>query len=430
LIEKEKTAQGTPMKRSWFIVLFILSFMSKGFSEESIRLTAEDLPKFIQEKNQNVTGAKLLTKASELRTGHLARSYLPTVSLQGGGEKFQTGTYRPETQPYASTEAKLNLYRGGRDALEEEVRRGQVRISSALERRTYATELNDARKQYWTLVFQRELKELLKEAVEHNEKNLVSANRRVERGLATKTDQVEFQIKQSQVKEDIESLDHEIFLNEKRLSAILGLSLNTRFDTPKLIPHQPQDAYLQSTFDPETNQEVALLRANRDVSASQRSQNDRWWLPSVDLYSEYALYTLRDRDYLSARDRDDYAFGIKFTIDLFDGLRSKSEANAFSAQAKAYENQASQRARVVDANFQTAQEEMKHLNDLIHKAEKRIEQGKDYLTSSLEEYDLGVKNSLDILYAVERYISYRQRAIELKRDYQITRGELLMISGE
>jgi len=232
------------------------------------------------------------------------------------------------------------------------------------------------------------------------------------------------------IKEDIESLDHKTFLTEKRLSAILGLPVKTRIDTPKVIPHKHQDDHLVTTFNPEANQEVALLRANRDVSESQRSQNDRWWLPSVDLYSEYALYTLRERDYLNTRDRDDYAVGIKFTFDLFDGLRSKSEANAFSAQAKAYENQASQRARVVDAHFQAAQEEMKYLHDLIHKAEKRIEQGKDYLTRSSEEYDLGVKNSLDVLNSVERYISFRQRAIELKRDYQISRSELLMILGE
>jgi outer membrane protein len=419
------------MRTPWLLVSVLILMIQAAAPSQEVQLEAGDLPRLIQEKNQNVTGARLLSEAAQHRTGHLARSFLPNLGLQGGAERFITGTSeRAETQPYALAEANLNIFRGGRDALEEEIRKAQVQMTSALERGTYAAELKDARDEYWVLIHKKELREALKESLELSQKNLSSANRRIERGLAPETDRLEFEIKLAQLNEAIDQTSHEIILSEARLRALLGMAPEAKINTSDLIPVESKEELPLRNYDPNLHPDVVSLKTSQSMALNQHRRAERWWLPSVDLYSQYALYTEREREFSSMRDRDDYAVGIRFTLNLFDGMQAKSEARAYAMETEAYQNQAAQRARTVLTQFETTQRELKNIAKLIQQAEKRIIVGRDFLNRSLEDYDRGVRNSLDILSAAELYFSLRQRAMELKRDYQFTKAELLMYLGE
>lgn len=420
----------TGFRLRYFYSLMGLLFTVNAWAVETLRLQHEDLPRLVQGKNQSVSGTKLMTEASEQRTGHLVRSFLPSVRAHAGGETFQTGPYGTMTQPFGALEARVNLYQGGRDALEEDIRKGQVTLSNAIERRTFQSELKEARRTFWNLIFVREMIAILKDAKTQNETNLSAATRRISRGLTGKTDRLEFEINSSRIREDIASLEHEDLMVEIKLASVLGLPLDTQFETPQVAPHEHHEQETTMKLAAETNQEVQSLQANSQIASAQKGINQRWWMPSLDVYSEYALFTLREREYLSLQDRNDIAVGVRLTLNLFDGLQSKNAASTFAIQAEGLGQQASQKARAVEAEFRIAQEEMKHDHELIHEAERRIEQGKVYLASTLDEYDRGVKNSPDVLGATERQVAFRRRYAELRRDYHIARGDLLAVLGK
>ncbi|MEW6057106.1 MAG: TolC family protein [Bdellovibrionota bacterium] len=412
------------------VAIAVLTVPCLGFAAKTVNLTYDDLAKLVQENNKTVTGTKRFTEAAETRTGHLVRSYLPTLRAEAGGEAFQTGAYKQQTEPYGGAEARINLFRGGRDALEEDARQAQVQASNANEKRTYLSELNQARDVYWSLVFTKEMINILNDAVEQNEKALSMANRRIQRGLGTETDRLEFEIYRSQLKEEIESLEHETKLIEIRLAAIVGLDTDTRFKTPVKIEHEHDDPLIQEAYSPASHPEVVSLKASSESFYAQKSASNRWWAPSVDIYAGYYLYTLRDRDYLARRLRDDTVAGVRFTFELFDGLRSASDASAFSLQAQGYEEQADQRIKNADAHVQVAKEDLKHDHELIHNAEERIVQGKKYLARTLDEYNRGVKNSIDVLGAAQKYQSFLRQYAERRRDYKITKDGLLALMGK
>ncbi len=411
---------------SYFILLVVLSFMAiQETKADVVELKFEDLPKLLQERNQAVQGVQLSVQASQKRTGHLVRSYLPTLSLEAGGEHFQTGSYSAETAPYAFLETRLNLFRGGKDALEENIRQSQVGLTQAQAQRALTEELTDARKTYWTLIFQRELVQILKEALQENEKNLASAKKRIQRGLATDTDQVDFEINRDVLQEEISSLEHENELTQIKLRSFFSWADEKLIWTPSLIPHDHDEALLHMQIPQDSHPEVAQFKANSEISLNQGDQAHRWWLPSVDVYAGYYLYTLRDRDYVDMSRRDDLVAGIRFSLSLFDGFQSKTLASSLSLQAEGLDSQARQKEKVIQAKLKIAKEEIKHHHELTHIAEDRIQKGGKYLSQTLSEYGRGVKNSPDVLGALQRQISFKRRYAEIKRDYQLFKTDLL-----
>ncbi len=83
-----------------------------------------------------------------------------------------------------------------------------------------------------------------------------------------------------------------------------------------------------------------------------------------------------------------------------------------------------------DVVVEIAKEELKHIHELIHVAEKRIELGKAYLRGTIDEYNRGVKNAPDVLNSMQRYVSYQRRYIDLRRDYQVSKAGLQAVLEE
>jgi len=400
------------------------------WAQDGVELNFEDLPRLLSERNQMVTGSELLVESARTRAGYLRRSYLPAIDAEAGGERFQTGEHGWKTQPYGHVETKLNLFRGGRDRLESLARSELIWLSKANARKTTAAELLEARDTYWELVSNREMAKIIEESLVQNEKYLEKANRRIARGLASETDRLEFEIHRSQLQEELESLNHAAILLEIRLAAVVGLPLETRIKTPAAVAHIHEDALLSAAFDPASHPDVAALQARRRGLDLERRKAGSSWLPSLDLYGGYTLYTLREREFLSQSQRDDKAAGLRLSLPLFDGLQSRTEAKAFTLARDGVARQQAQQQASMDARVRIAKEDLKHDHELVHYAEERIEQGKKYLARTLDEYERGVKNSLDMLGAAQKYLAYRRQYAERRKGYQITKDRLLALFGQ
>jgi len=398
-----------------------------GQSSERMLVRFEDLPNLVRAANGHVQAADQEARAAEKRTGYLLRSYLPTLRASGGREKFQTGPFSAQSQPYGSIEATINLFRGGRDALEGNVRGGLHAQAESESQQTFFSELSEARHAFWQLVYRREVIKLLRTALEQNKKNMTAALKRIKGGLATNTDKLEFEIAKIQFDQDISRLELESVNAQRRLAALFGRPVDTQIDTEELVPHEHDDSIFKETFSADQHRDVRAFMAGQSVFEAQKSQAYRWWAPSLDVYGSYSLYTLRDRDFIAMRDRYESVLGIRLTFELFDGLQSNTEGSAASLQAQAAETRAAQSARELTASFENAKQELALIHKLIHEGERNVEKGREYLNSTLSEYSRGVKNSPDVLSATEKYVEFKRRYAELRRDYQIARSELMAL---
>lgn len=395
----------------------------------ALRVEYDDIPRLVRDGNRGVVAAGLAVDAEAAREGDLRRSFLPVLGFEGGYESFTTGAYGAQSQSYGVLEGRLSLYRGGRDRWRENFQRSIAAGARAAAGTGEARSVEVARRNFLLLVHAREVAGIVAEAREENEGLLERAERRIRRGLATEADRLEFEIAASQLKEDAESYAHSQVQLTLTLSAAVGLDPVGGLETPLALDHRHDDELLARPFDPGGHPDVAALTARRDGSLAQAALAERWWAPQIEAYAGHHLYTQRERDYRSSALRDDFVVGGRLALRLFDGGAEHAEARASRLEAEGIGAGLSQLRRDLGARVRVVVEELKHDHELVHFAEERIAMARRYFSATLDEYDRGVKNSLDVLSAARRLSDYRRELAERKRDYQLTRAILLRERG-
>lgn len=403
------------------LTLLCLLFLLPCLAQEVLNF--EDLPKLIETRNNKATAARLDLTASEMRLGYFRRSFLPRVQAVAGRERFSTGPFPTMTEPFYGFTGTINLYRGGRDVLEDQARKAEKDGVSARSQQTYQNELFDARQLYWQLVYLREIKKLYLTSLDQNKKNLEKAQRLINAGLSTKVDRLEFEISDTQLRQDLIRFDVDISNAQRQLAALLGDPPETKYTTVERIPHIHDDPTANETMDFTLFRDVRAELANQLTLETSSQILRRWWVPNLDVYGESILYTFRERSFFTESDRVDTAVGIRLSLE-FDGFQQKIDGQAQAARAEASRLRAKQIKSESEAFFNTAKQELNLLHELIHEGEKNVEKGQEYLNAILSEYSRGVKNSPDVLGAILKNLEFRKRFAELRRDYVIANAKI------
>jgi len=272
------------MKSRWKFFLFVIASLCGQSGHTAMPLAADDLEELIKAKNKKVAATTLELRGVEKRLGYLKRSFIPTGEAWVGQEKFQTGPYETMNEPMYSLRANLNLYRGGRDSLEETSRKAQKTSMEVQAQQVLQNELFEARELYWNLVYLREIYSLYSSTLKQNENNLSKAIRRINSGLSTNVDKLEFEISETQLKQDMARISVAISTTQRRISAVLGLSPETEFETATLGPHDHNDTTPKQTMDFNLFRDVRLELANKVDFESQGKILKRWWTPQLVVY--------------------------------------------------------------------------------------------------------------------------------------------------
>lgn len=408
------------------LFFLILPMVSQA---ETLKVNFDDLPKLVSEKNEHSKGAKEIAESAEERTDYLLRSYLPTVEAKVGQENFKTGSLAERSEPYGGVEARINVFNSGRDSLENQIRKEEHKAATATATHTYREELTKVRKVYWELVYQKEIIKLLQDAIKDNDKNLGAANTRIKAGIASQTDRLEFEMAKVELEQDLARAKLQQQNFERDFRALLNLSADTGIETVDFVNHQHEDGILKSAFDATKDPSIQTEQVQAKTAELQYKKDRSEWLPSVDVVGSHSLHTFREREFDDRDDRWESVIGVQLSMKLFDGWNSQSESASHRLRAEGLSKQARQSANELSSRFEGARAALQLNHELIHDSEAIIDKGRKYMTRSLDEYRRGVKNSLDILNASQRFFELQKRYADLRKDYQLARTELLKMLG-
>ena len=404
-------------------MLFYLIFLSLSLAHAQEILNFEDLPTLIQNKNKRAQASSLDLNASQMRLGYFRRSFLPRFEASAGYESFETGPYSSQADPFYFIRGSVNLYRGGRDILEDKARLAEKEVMYVTNQQTFQGELLQARQLYWNLVYLVELKKLYEMTLAQNKNNLAQANRLIRSGLSTRVDRLEFEISGTQLDQDLARITVDISNHNRQIAAIIGSSPETIFQTVQKIPHDHESPTAKEDLDFGTYRDVRREKAFQLNLETTAQLLKRWWVPNLDVYAESGLFTFRDRNFFTQSDRLDTAVGLKFTLE-FDGFQQKVDGEAYAARARASTLRAEQIKAETEAVFNTAKQELFLIHELLHEGEKNVEKAQEYLNAIVSEYNRGIKNSPDVLSASLKNLEFRKRFAELRRDYAVVNAKL------
>ena len=411
------------------IAALVLSLGSPDLKSETL-LSFEALPELVRERNDHVKGSEKISQAAEALRPSPLQPFYPTLKAEAGVERFERELLPQRQDPFWSATAELNVFRGGKDYLESQSLSLEASAAQLLSNHAYLDELKKTRLAYADLVYAEGLKKVLTEAQALNEKNLSSASRRRSSGMATDTDQIEFEIKRQTIQQDLEATELDIHQALASLTVLLGLKHGTKgeFRWP--------DTFEKISFDLSKISKQAKTTLDFQIEELESKKKDverkiaaRWWVPDVDLYGGYALHTMRDSDEFRRRDRDEVFGGVRMSLTLFNKGESLRKQKYESLISEAQQLRLSQSKRESEAELEIALKSIEKNQRLMQGAETSAASSKRYLTQTLSEYSRGVKNSPDVSAATDKYIEAQSRHLQIQKDHLIALSQLFSILG-
>lgn len=369
-----------------------------------------------------------LLEAAEARRGGLKRSFLPTLTARAGRESFTLGPGGRRTQNYATLEASVNVYNGGRDEYLDRAREASYAAGVADSEDVRRNVLARTRELWNAWRHHHEAVKILRETLKVNQDHLRAADKRVRAGLTTEADTLDFRQYALELEQELAREEEEVDDHGKLLAAVLGLS-----ELPTLIEsdsHEHDDQLLTETFSPDVHPRARAVLADAQTLKANSTRSNRWWTPRVDVYGALTHYSDRQQFFDSAAQREDVAVGAMVTLPLFDGGEARRETQALEHTRRGEELYAVQLKRELAAEHEKALVHVKLTHNLLHKAGESKKLAEKYMALTLSEYQRGVKNSPDVREANERLANARLSEAQTRWDHETARANLMGLLGK
>ena len=393
-------------------------------------VTYNDLPRLVRTKNRLVQASTANAAAMEVRSSYLSQSFLPKISATTGTQLLETKSLTSHPIQAYRIESYVNVYNGGRDELEEKIRDTIYQAATIEISRDLTQQLLVARQIYWRILSIQELIDLQQQALVRNIQHIKAAKQRISAGVATRSDLLQFELQGTALNQDLKRTMLDLDIAKNQLTISIGVNDHSDMQIKGSLSHPPHLELRDSQIDPANLPEIVALKKRKNALELEAEKFNTAWAPQLDVYSDFGQPTYIDRDGRVGSERVEWFLGLRIKLDLSDSVTDKKDANAKRLLAQAAELRADNQAQQVQALQHELLHELPLQHDLLHDAETTSVQAEQLMKLTMDEYNRGVKNGTELLAAAQQLLAVKKRSIEQRRDYYITRSELLSLLGD
>lgn len=412
--------------KSMLAILFI--FLRQ--SVFAVEVNSNSLKSLIESKNAHIEASKLEVEAAEQRKGSLWRSFLPSIELYAAKENYKVGQLNQQTQPSYGATASVNIFNGGRDWLDADIRDLEWQKKTFQQARVESETLETARNTYWQIIFSQEKVQLLEATIKLNNDSLKAAVRRINSGVATESDRMEFEMKAVELDQEMAETKLEFESQKRSLAVLLGIDDYKEMSFNEKLEHEHE---YEATLAHNKKDHAFLYKETElqaEVSRLEASQHNRSWIPRLDAYASYNQFNEREKDEPDAIDRRESVVGVRVSLSLGSVFDSYYESASLKKEAMSAQKLADLQRKEIDIHVSTEMAELELLHSQVHAAEENIIRAEKYHKLAQSEYARGVIGSQEFLAASEKLYEIKNKKIEIIKDFQVAKAHVLSKIGK
>ncbi|MCF4966237.1 TolC family protein [Nostoc sp. CMAA1605] len=407
-------------------------------TQENQRITLEQALEIARRNNRDLQVSLLELERAQASLKEAQAALFPSVSVSADITRSQSassqlsveraggGTDEPSTDFTSQAQLSYDIYTSGRrnaaiKEAEEQVRFSELAVETQSEeiRRNVATE-------YYNLQQADEQVRIARSAVENSQASLRDAEALERAGVGTRFDVLRSQVNLANAQQELTSAISQQQISRRTLATRLSLpqTVNIEAADPVQVAGLWQQSLESSIVLAYQNRpELQQQLAQRNISEQQRRQALANLGPQVSLVANYNLLDQFDDDVSVT---DGYSFGVRASLNIFDGGASRARAaqakkNIAIAETQFAEQRNQIRFQVEQAYFT----QQANLNN-VQTANTALEQARESLRLARLRFQAGVGTQTDVINAeneltraegnrVTAILDYNRALVDLQR---------------
>jgi len=408
--------------------LSIMSFLASNAQLSADTWQLESLQTRVAEQNFAIKEARLEVEAARARAIGGFSLFLPELGGESGIRGSRETEKRWDHSYYGYARWKiLNGFNNLQNFSILRTLRTHAESERGLEEKRVLREVTQL---FYTLIYWKERETLQKEDLALVQENAVRAQKKISAGLATESDNLEFELLKQDHELDFSQIERERISVELKLKELLKILESDAFEIAGEIPEA-----LPLTTDLETlakaliqrNSDVLQAKSDLEVAKAEYRSAIGDWLPEGNLEAQYGK--LAETDFVTSQ-RNSWMVMGTLTLPLFSWGKTFRAHQEKAFKKEKAELKLERKEREAETNLHTQWEELRRLFREHEVLAKKIQVSQKYYRMSLDEYRRGVKNSPDVAAASEVYFSARLRQLENRLSFQKSRLEIAGLVGE
>ncbi len=313
------------------------------------------------------------------------------------------------------------------DRLKELKKIGEVNLKSEVE-----NNISKIISTYYDIVREQQVLEVLNQSIKISEERLKIAQDKKQLGSASKFDLLQAQVDLNEDKSSL--LSEELKLKQAKilLNQLMGEKVTTDYnvaDTIKINENLSIDDLKPLTD--EHNSDLIIARQNKNISDSELNLARGNLFPKISLNAGYDFSkSTSEAGFVQSSKSFGYYYGATASINLFNGLSTKTAIQNAEISKQINELNLSQVQNNVDAQLSNAYEKYKSSIKLVRLESENYKVAEENVEIGLERLKLGSTTPLEFRETQRQLINAKSRLVAAQFEAKNAETELLRISGQ